>query len=249
MATTAHHDIYYDPYDFDIDADPYPMWKRMRDETPLYYNDQFDFYAVSRFADVEACSVNWQTYQSGRGTLLEMIRAGRAIPRGMFIFEDPPIHDLHRGFLSRVFTPRRGRGARGTRARDLCAIARSVYRLRRVRLRARPRCRDADAGDQPAARDPRSRPSISARSHRRQLRIDAGEGPEVADASNVLTNQTQFRRVHRFPPRAPLRRPDDRSRPSHLRRRAPGRTPSRRGRDHQLRRAARRRRATRRRPS
>ena len=45
--------VYYDPYDFDIDADPYPLWKRMRDEVPLYYNEQYDFFALSRFDDVE----------------------------------------------------------------------------------------------------------------------------------------------------------------------------------------------------
>ena len=46
-------EIYYDPYDFEIDADPYPVWKRMRDEAPLYYNETHDFFALSRFEDVE----------------------------------------------------------------------------------------------------------------------------------------------------------------------------------------------------
>jgi cytochrome P450 len=99
--------VYYDPYDFEIDEDPYPVWKRLRDEYPCYRNDRYDFFAVSRFADVEACSVNWQTFISGKGSVLEMIRSGMAIPRGMILFEDPPIHDLHRKLLSRVFTPRR----------------------------------------------------------------------------------------------------------------------------------------------
>ncbi|MEX1009650.1 MAG: cytochrome P450 [Acidimicrobiia bacterium] len=115
-------DIYYDPYDFEIDADPYPIWKRMRDEMPLYRNDRFDFYAVSRFADVESCSVNWQTFISGRGSVLEMIRSGIEIPRGMILFEDPPIHDLHRKLLGRVFTPRRVAELEG-RARQFCANA------------------------------------------------------------------------------------------------------------------------------
>ena len=44
---------YYDPYDFEIDADPYPVWKRLRDEAPLYYNEKYDFYAISRYDDVE----------------------------------------------------------------------------------------------------------------------------------------------------------------------------------------------------
>lgn len=115
-------DIYYDPYDSDIDDDPYPVWKRLRDEAPLYRNEQYDFFAVSRFADVEACSRDWKTFISGKGTVLEMIRAGVTAPRGMFIFEDPPIHDLHRGLMSRVFTPRRV-AALEERVRSFCARA------------------------------------------------------------------------------------------------------------------------------
>jgi len=115
-------EVYYDPYDFTIDDDPYPIWKRLRDEQPLYRNERFDFFAVSRFTDVEACSRDWQTFISSKGTLLELIRADVALPRGMFIFEDPPIHDLHRGLMSRVFTPRRV-AALEERIRTLCARA------------------------------------------------------------------------------------------------------------------------------
>ncbi|MGH9047653.1 MAG: cytochrome P450, partial [Acidimicrobiales bacterium] len=98
---------YYDPYDFEIDADPYPVWKRLRDEAPLYYNEKYDFYALSRYEDVEPAFVDWKTYSSARGSVLEFIKAKAQTPPGMFIFEDPPDHDLHRGLLSRVFTPRR----------------------------------------------------------------------------------------------------------------------------------------------
>ena len=71
---TAATDIYYDPYDFDIDTDPYQVWKRMRDEAPLYYNERYDFYALSRFADVEEASTAWQTYSSAKGIQLEMVK-------------------------------------------------------------------------------------------------------------------------------------------------------------------------------
>jgi len=100
-------DIYYDPYDFEIDSDPYPVWKQLRDERPLYYNDRYDFFALSRFDDVERASVDWKTYISGRGTVLELIKSGMEIPPGSIIFEDPPAHDIHRALLSRVFTPRK----------------------------------------------------------------------------------------------------------------------------------------------
>jgi cytochrome P450 len=115
-------ELYYDPYDFQIDDDPYPLWKRMRDERPLYRNDRFDFFAVSRFEDVEACSRDWRSFISGKGTVLELIRANVTLPRGMFIFEDPPLHDLHRALMSRVFTPRRV-AALEQRMREFCARA------------------------------------------------------------------------------------------------------------------------------
>jgi cytochrome P450 len=79
----------------------------MRDEAPLYYNEKYDFFAVSRFDDVERCSVDWRTYLSGRGSVLEMIKMGIDVPPGSILFEDPPTHDVHRSLLSRVFTPRR----------------------------------------------------------------------------------------------------------------------------------------------
>lgn len=107
MTTTSDADLYYDPYDFDIDADPYPVFRRLREEQPLYYNERYDFFALSRFDDVQAASVDWKTYISGKGTLLEIIKSDIELPPGSIIFEDPPNHDLHRGLLSRVFTPRR----------------------------------------------------------------------------------------------------------------------------------------------
>jgi hypothetical protein len=46
---TSTTDVYYDPYDVDINANPYPVYRRLREEAPLYYNDVHDFYAASRF--------------------------------------------------------------------------------------------------------------------------------------------------------------------------------------------------------
>ena len=106
MTATAS-DLYYDPFDFEIDDDPYPIWKRLRDESPLYYNERYDFFALSRFHDVEGALKDWRSYSSAKGTLLEIIKADIEMPPGTFIFEDPPAHDLHRGLMSRVFTPRR----------------------------------------------------------------------------------------------------------------------------------------------
>src|SRR6478609_4252134 len=106
---------YYDPYDAIIDADPYPVWKQLRDDAPLYYNERYDFYALSRFADVLAASLEWQTYSSARGTVLEMIDTNTPVSDapesdanlGMMIFMDPPRHEELRNLVSRSFTPRR----------------------------------------------------------------------------------------------------------------------------------------------
>ena len=112
--------VYYDPYDFEIDTDPYPVWRRLRDEQPLYHNEKYDFFALSRFDDVERCLVDWKTYSSARGTLLELIKSDIEIPPGSIIFEDPPGHSLHRSLLSRVFTPRK-MNAIEPQVREFCA--------------------------------------------------------------------------------------------------------------------------------
>jgi cytochrome P450 len=105
--TAVSDEPYYDPYDFGIDTDPYPVWRRLRDEQPLYFNEKYAFWALSRFDDVDRALVDWRTYSSANGTVLELIKSGMEIPAGSIIFEDPPNHDLHRGLLSRVFTPRK----------------------------------------------------------------------------------------------------------------------------------------------
>ena len=102
----APPDPYYDPYDFEIDEDPYPVWRRLQDEAPLYYNEKYDFYALSRFDDVEEGLKDWQRLSSARGSVLEIIRNGVEIPPGSILFEDPPSHDLHRSLLAKLFTPR-----------------------------------------------------------------------------------------------------------------------------------------------
>jgi len=99
--------VYWDPFDRGIAADPYPVYARMRAEAPLYYNDRHDFYAVTRWGEVENGLIDWQTFSSARGPVLEIIKANVAIPPGTLLMEDPPIHDIHRGLLARVFTPRR----------------------------------------------------------------------------------------------------------------------------------------------
>jgi cytochrome P450 len=113
-------DVYFDPYDVGINADPYPTFRRLREEAPLYYNAQHDFYAVSRFADVNKALVDHETFSSARGAIIELIKANIEIPPGTVIFEDPPIHDIHRKLLARMFTPRKINALEPV-IRDYCA--------------------------------------------------------------------------------------------------------------------------------
>ncbi len=113
--------IVYDPYDYEVDRDPHPTWRRLRDEAPLYYNETHDFYAVSRFADVRAGSLDTKRLINGKGSVLEMIRnpAILELSRAL-LFMDPPEHTAHRELVGRVFTPRRVDGMED-RIRELCA--------------------------------------------------------------------------------------------------------------------------------
>jgi cytochrome P450 len=107
MSVTAASEVYYDPYDIAITADPYPALRRLREAAPLYYNKQYDFYALSRYEDIQRALVDKETFISGKGNLLELIKADVEQPSGTLIFEDPPVHTIHRQLLSRAFTPRR----------------------------------------------------------------------------------------------------------------------------------------------
>lgn len=98
--------LYWDPFDVEIDTNPYGIWKRLRDEAPVYRNDALDFWALSRFADVEAAHRDHVTFSSAHGTVLEMMSPNPA-PTTMMIFLDPPEHTRLRTLVSRAFTPRR----------------------------------------------------------------------------------------------------------------------------------------------
>ncbi|WP_319452753.1 MULTISPECIES: cytochrome P450 [unclassified Mycobacterium] len=116
----ATGDAYFDPYDVDINADPYPAFARLREEAPLYYNEQHDFYALSRYDDVNRGIVDHGLFSSAKGAILELIRADFPIPSGVLIFEDPPVHDIHRKLLARMFTPRKI-ALLEAKIRDYCA--------------------------------------------------------------------------------------------------------------------------------
>ena len=79
--TTNDSSVSYDPFDVDINADPYPTFRRLRDEAPIYHNERYDFWALSRRSDVEKALVDWQVFSSSRGDILEIIQSGMERPR------------------------------------------------------------------------------------------------------------------------------------------------------------------------
>jgi cytochrome P450 len=106
--THAPGPLEYDPFSYELDADPYPVYKRMRDEAPVYYNERLDFYALTRFEDCHRAFVDWQAFSSARGTVLELMDTPIGGP--LIIFMDPPRQTRLRNLVSKVFTPRRVAG-------------------------------------------------------------------------------------------------------------------------------------------
>ena len=98
-------ELYWDPFDVEIDTDPHPIWKRMRDDAPVYRNDKLDFYALTRYHDVEAAHRDPATFSSAKGTVLELMGHDLS-STGQIIFLDPPQHTELRHLVSRAFTPR-----------------------------------------------------------------------------------------------------------------------------------------------
>ena len=113
-------ELIYDPYSEEVAYNPHPLFRRLRNEAPLYHNEEQDFYALSRFDDVERVHLDKDTYISSRGVTLSLLKANVEFPPGTVIFEDPPAHTIHRSLLSRMFTPKKV-SALEPQIRSLCA--------------------------------------------------------------------------------------------------------------------------------
>jgi cytochrome P450 len=119
VAANKSSSVYWDPYRPDLGRDPYPTYQRLREEAPLYYNEQYDFYALSRFSDIEEHFSNTDVFGSARSNIIEYIRQDFEVPDSMFIWQDPPLHTTYRSVVSRVFTPKRMNDLEG-QVRDYC---------------------------------------------------------------------------------------------------------------------------------
>ncbi|HET9564929.1 MAG TPA: cytochrome P450 [Mycobacterium sp.] len=100
--------LVFDPFSLDFFNGAYETYRRMRDEAPVYYNEQHDFYALTRHEDVAPAFKDFETYSSAYGVDLASIRNGLPTDAGprMIIFMDPPAHRNMRSLLNKVFTPR-----------------------------------------------------------------------------------------------------------------------------------------------
>ena len=105
MTTAA---LVYSPYAYEIHEDPYPTYRRLRDEAPVYRNEAEGFWALSRHADVMAAFRDSARFSSAHGVSLDPAASGPHAHKTMsFLAMDPPMHGRMRGLVSRGFTPRR----------------------------------------------------------------------------------------------------------------------------------------------
>jgi cytochrome P450 len=112
-------DLYWDPFTPELRDDPYPLWKRLRDEAPVWHNDRYDFWVLTRFDDIEHAHKDFETFISSHGTTVETMTE-EPNDTGMIIWTDPPKHTTLRKLVSRAFTARRV-SALEDRVREVCA--------------------------------------------------------------------------------------------------------------------------------
>ncbi|MGB2757843.1 MAG: cytochrome P450 [Acidimicrobiia bacterium] len=103
--TAPRSGIEYNPYAYEIHEDPYPTYARLRDEAPCYYNEEFDFFALSRHADVLEGFRDFELFSSAEGVTLDPLASGPHAHKTMsFLAMDPPRHTRMRALVSRGFT-------------------------------------------------------------------------------------------------------------------------------------------------
>ena len=98
----------FDPFSDEYFDDPTDMYRRLREEAPVYFSEQYGFYALSRFEDVVLAHRDWKGLSSTHGVDLSSLTKDPDLIRmlGMIIMMDPPEHERYRALVSRVFTPR-----------------------------------------------------------------------------------------------------------------------------------------------
>ena len=98
--------VVFDPFSEEFFNGAWDIYRRLREEAPVYYNDEYDFYALSRHEDVAAAYKDFETYSSAYGLDLSTVRSNEPMMAKMIIVMDPPEHRQMRSLVNKVFTPR-----------------------------------------------------------------------------------------------------------------------------------------------
>ncbi|HKR90270.1 MAG TPA: cytochrome P450 [Phenylobacterium sp.] len=91
--------IDFDPYSIEFANNPYPLYRQLRDEAPVFYHEGLDFYALSRYADVVAAHQDHDTFSSSSGPTIEKME-----DQMLLITKDNPEHRFHKALVTKVFT-------------------------------------------------------------------------------------------------------------------------------------------------
>jgi len=93
----------FDPYSSEVDADPFPFYRTLRDEYPCFWSEQAGMWVLSRYDDIVRAGSEWATYSSAQGNMMTELpgRAGATLGT-----TDPPRHDRLRGLIQKAFTRR-----------------------------------------------------------------------------------------------------------------------------------------------
>src|SRR5262245_16566505 len=102
---SAGSELVFDPFADAFVRNPYDMFRRLRREAPVYYSEELEFYALTRYDHVAAAFKNYQTYSNTGGLDLAMVKSGTPPPE-ILLFMDPPEHRRMRSLVSKAFTPR-----------------------------------------------------------------------------------------------------------------------------------------------
>ena len=98
--------VAFDPFSAEFFNDPYPIYRRLRDEAPVFHSEDLGFYALSRHEDVAVAFKDFETFSSARGVTLDQVSTGEVVKDPLVQFMDPPAHRRMRGLVNKVFTPR-----------------------------------------------------------------------------------------------------------------------------------------------
>lgn len=103
---TPTPEVYFDPINGHIGLEPYPAYALLREFEPVYYNPQYEFWALARYNDVRAASQDWETFSSAEGVELDDADELFGLGGDDFLASDPPKHDVLRGVVRNWFTPK-----------------------------------------------------------------------------------------------------------------------------------------------